>query len=162
MWAWARLQAGSGQSPVYYYSFRQQPPFPAGSVYQAWGASHYAELWYVFDHLDQSPWHWATADRKLADEISSYWTNFATSGNPNGRDLPVWPPFTIADSKVLYLGDPITVGGVANIDSLNVFDAVFTAVRGAPFAAKTIALISNPLETRRARAASPRAPNTIS
>jgi len=33
MWAWARLQAGSGQGPVYYYSFRQRPPFPAGSVY---------------------------------------------------------------------------------------------------------------------------------
>ena len=58
MWAWARLQAGTGQNPVYYYSFRQQPPFPAGSVYEGWGASHFAELWYVFDHLDQEPWHW--------------------------------------------------------------------------------------------------------
>jgi para-nitrobenzyl esterase len=43
MWAWARLQAGTGQSPVFYYSFRQQPPFPAGSVYAGWGASHFAE-----------------------------------------------------------------------------------------------------------------------
>ena len=25
-WAWARLQAGTGKSPVYYYSFRQKPP----------------------------------------------------------------------------------------------------------------------------------------
>jgi para-nitrobenzyl esterase len=150
MWAWARLQAGSGQSPVYYYSFRQQPPFPAGSVYQAWGASHYAELWYVFDHLDQAPWHWTPSDRKLADEISSYWTNFAKSGNPNAPDLPghdlhsddlpAWPAFTITDTKVLYLGDPITVGGVANINSLNVFDAVYTAVRGSPFAAKIVAV----------------------
>jgi hypothetical protein len=30
MWAWARLQAGTGQNSVYYYSFRQQPPFPHG------------------------------------------------------------------------------------------------------------------------------------
>ncbi len=30
-WAWARPQAGTGQSPVFYYSFRQ-PPFPADSV----------------------------------------------------------------------------------------------------------------------------------
>ena len=64
MWAWARLQAGTGKSPVYYYSFRQQPPFPAGSVYEGWGASHFAELWYVFDHLDQEPWRWTKADRK--------------------------------------------------------------------------------------------------
>ena len=65
MWAWARLQAGTGKSPVFYYSFRQQPPFPAGSVYAGWGASHFAELWYVFDHLDQSPWNW-TAGRSEA------------------------------------------------------------------------------------------------
>ena len=136
MWAWARLQAGTGKSPVYYYSFRQQPPFPVGSVYAGWGASHYAELWYVFDHLDQVPWRWSVADRKVAEEISSYWINFAKSGNPNGPGLPQWPAFTNADSKVLYLGDPITVAGVANINSLNVFDAVYTSVRGKPFAAR--------------------------
>ncbi len=136
MWAWARLQAGTGKSSVYYYSFRQQPPFPPGSVYEGWGASHYAELWYVFDHLDQEPWRWSAADRKVADEISSYWVNFAKSGNPNGPGLPPWPAFANADSKVLYLGDPNTAGGVASIDSLKVFDAVYTAVRGKPFAAR--------------------------
>ena len=88
MWAWARLQAGTGQSPVFYYSFRQRPPFPAGSVYAGWGASHFAELWYVFDHLDQSPWNWTAADRKLAEEMSSYWVNFAKSGDPNGPGFP--------------------------------------------------------------------------
>jgi hypothetical protein len=50
-------------TPVVYLG---QPPFPAGSVYAGWGASHFAELWYVFDHLDQSPWNWTAADRKLA------------------------------------------------------------------------------------------------
>jgi para-nitrobenzyl esterase len=134
MWAWARLQAGTGKSSVYSYSFTQQPPFPVGSVYEGWGASHFAELWYVFDHLNQEPWRWNVADRKVADEVSSYWANFAKSGNPNGPGLPSWPAFTNADNKVLYLGDPITVGAVANINSLNVFDAVYTKVRGSPFA----------------------------
>jgi len=133
MWAWARLQAETGKSPVYYYSFRQRPPFPAGSIYDGWGASHYAELWYVFDHLDQSPWHWSVTDRKVAAEISSYWVNFARTGDPNGTGLPMWPAFTNADGKVLYLGEPITVGGVVNIKSLSVFDAVYTSVRGTPF-----------------------------
>ncbi len=135
MWAWARLQAATGHG-VYYYSFRQQPPFPAGSVYEGWGASHFAELWYVFDHLDQEPWHWSAADRKVADEVSSYWVNFAKSGNPNSAGLPMWPAFTNTDSKVLYLADPITVRGVASPNGLNVFDAVYAAVRGKPFAAK--------------------------
>jgi len=134
MWAWARLQAATGKQPVYYYSFRQRPPFPAGSVYAGWGASHFAELWYVFDHLDQSPWQWTPGDRRLADEMSSYWVNFARSGNPNGPGLPPWPAFTKAESKVQYLGDPIAVGGVAAIKSLTVFDSVYTMVRGKPFA----------------------------
>jgi para-nitrobenzyl esterase len=136
MWAWARLQAATGQKSVYYYSFRQQPPFPAGSVYEGWGASHFAELWYVFDHLEQEPWRWSEADRRVAEEISSYWVNFAKSGNPNGPGLPQWPAFTSAESKVQYLGDPITVGGVASINGLTVFDAVYTTVRGKPFAAR--------------------------
>jgi len=48
----------------------------------------------------------------------------------------LWPVFTNAESKVQYLGDPISVGGVASIDSLKVFDAVYSAVRGKQFAAR--------------------------
>jgi para-nitrobenzyl esterase len=136
MWAWARLQAGTGQNPIYYYSFRQKPPFPADSVYEGWGASHFAELWYVFDHLNQEPWHWNNTDRKVAEGMSSYWVNFARSGNPNGPDLPMWPAFTNADSKVLEIGKPMTVDGVTNINGLRVFDDVYTSVRGKPFAAR--------------------------
>jgi len=136
MWTWARLQARSKRNPVYYYSFRQRPPFPVGSVYEGWGASHFAELWYVFDHLNQAPWYWSPADRKLAKVMSSYWVNFATSGNPNAQGVPQWPAFTSTDSKVLYLGDPITVDGVANINSLSVLDAIYATVRGTPSGAK--------------------------
>jgi para-nitrobenzyl esterase len=46
--------------------------------------------------------------------MSNYWVNFARSGNPNGQGMPVWPAFNI-DGKVMYLGDPMTIGGVANI-----------------------------------------------
>jgi para-nitrobenzyl esterase len=134
MWTWARLQAETGHNPVYYYSFRQQPPFPAGSVYEGWGASHFAELWYVFDHLDQEPWRWTAADRRVAGEVSTYWANFARSGNPNGPGFPPWPAFTNDESKVQYLGDPITTGAVTGIDSLKVFDAVYSDVRGKSFA----------------------------
>lgn len=136
MWAWARLQAATGHALVYYYHFEQQPPFPVNSVYEGWGASHFAELWYVFDHLDPSPWQWSRADRRLAEEISGYWANFARSGNPNGRGLPTWPAFSGTNPKVQYLGNPITVGPVANIESLSVFDEVYDSVRGGPLMAQ--------------------------
>ena len=135
MWAWARLQASTGHNRVYYYSFRQQPPFPVGSVYQGWGASHFAELWYVFDHLHQAAWRWSPADVKLAARMSDYWTNFAKSGDPNGRGLPPWPAFNNTNQNVLYFADPIVLGGVANIESLAVLDATYSTVRGKPFAA---------------------------
>jgi para-nitrobenzyl esterase len=72
----------------------------------------------------------------VAAEISSYWINFAKSGNPNGAGLPLWPAFTNAENKVRYLGDPVTVGGVASINGLTIFDGVYTTVRGKPFAAR--------------------------
>jgi para-nitrobenzyl esterase len=72
--------------------------------------------------------------------MSSYWVNFARSGDPNGPGLPSWPAFTNTESKVQYLADPITVGGVANLNSLSVFDVVYTVVRGTPFAARPISV----------------------
>jgi para-nitrobenzyl esterase len=131
MWAWARLQAQPERSRVYFYFFDQQPPFPAGSVQEGWGASHFAELWYMFDHLDQEAWRWSTADRRLARTMSGYWTNFAKSGDPNGDALPPWPHFDGEDS-VLHLGDAVAVGGLPNKESLRVFDAVYGKLRGAP------------------------------
>jgi para-nitrobenzyl esterase len=95
MWAWARLQAGTGHNPVYYYSFRQQPLFPAGSVYEGWGASHFAELWYVFDNLEQSPWKWTMADRRLAEETSSYWVNLRSPEIQTARPFPRGRPSPI-------------------------------------------------------------------
>ena len=132
MWVWARLQASTGHSAVYYYSFQQRPPFPAGSVYADWGASHFAELWYVFNHLDQYPWSWSTGDRKLAREMSGYWVNFATSGNPNGPGLPYWRGFSGNNGSTQHLLDPVSAGSVPNIERLKVLDAIYASVRGKP------------------------------
>ena len=135
-WTWARLQARRGRNPAFYYQFAYASPFPKGSVYEGWGPSHFSELWYVFDHLDQQPtWRWTAADRRLADAISSYWTNFVKTGDPNGPTLPRWPHFDPAHDSVLRLDEPITVTAVPNLDKLEAFDAVYTAVRGAAFGA---------------------------
>jgi len=132
-WAWARLQAMAGQ-PVYAYRFEHRPPFPAGSVRAGWGASHFAELWYVFDHLDQETWAWTPDDRKLAGAMAAYWVSFATKGDPNGPGRPAWPRLDVAkDGPVLRLDDPIAAGPPPELATLKIFDSVYGSLRGAPF-----------------------------
>ena len=129
MWTWARLQSVRGRA--YFYHFMQRPPFPEGSVNHGWGASHFAELWYMFDHLDQETWAWSASDRQLAQLMAGYWTNFVKSGDPNGEGLPGWPTFG-AEGNAIHLNKPLFVDGLPGTDKLRVFDAVYDAVRGKP------------------------------
>lgn len=50
------------------------------------------------------------ADYKLADTMSSYWANFAKTGDPNGEDLPKWPAYNRQDEPYLELGDSPKAG----------------------------------------------------
>ena len=136
MWSWARLQARAPQS-AYYYRFSRHPPFPAGSLRERWGASHFAELWYMFDHLDQENWDWTAQDRRVADATARYWVNFARSGDPNGEGLPHWPAFTHDEGQVLDLGNVIGVRAAPVDPQLRVFDAVYDGIRGVQFGVRS-------------------------
>ncbi len=101
-WKWIDEQSRTGGSPVYRYHFEQAPPQPAGTPSR--GAYHSADIEYVFETLDSKALPWTDADRKLSDMISSYWTNFAKSGDPNGPGLPKWPTTTGKDDyQVMHL-----------------------------------------------------------
>jgi para-nitrobenzyl esterase len=129
MWAWARLQAQGADKPVYYYVFSHKPPFPAGSPYAGWGASHFAELWYMFDHLKAEPWAWTREDLALAGAMSDYWVNFIKTGNPNAPGLVHWPMYKGLDADVQILDYPIRTGGVHSLKGLKVFDATYSGLR---------------------------------
>lgn len=127
MWAWARLQARSGAS-AYLYRFSRRPPFPDGSVRAGWGASHFAELWYMFGHLDQEPWAWSETDRRLSATMVDQWVTFARNGDPNGARRPTWPRLVEADPRILELGDTIAARPFTP-DGLTGFDKVYDAIR---------------------------------
>ncbi len=126
---WGRLQSVHGRA--YFYHFMRRPPFPEGSIHHDWGASHFAELWYMFDHLDQEPWAWSATDRQLAQLMASYWTNFVKSGDPNGAGLARWPTFDTGNA--LHFSNSVFVDSLPGTSKLQVFDAVYGEVRGKSF-----------------------------
>lgn len=127
MWSWARLQARAG-SPTYLYRFSRRPPFPAGSPRADWGAAHFAELWYMFGHLNQEPWAWTAEDRRLSSAMMDYWVAFARTGDPNGLGRPAWPRFDETAALRLDLDKTITAGPFVP-GPLTTFDTVYDAVR---------------------------------
>jgi para-nitrobenzyl esterase len=108
-WKWIELQATVAKTPIYRYEFDLAPPVPVkadatdGSSISP-GAYHSAEIEFVFEALPSKKLPWRPEDTKLSDLMSSYWTNFAKTGDPNGPGLPKWPLYSPADGySVMHL-----------------------------------------------------------
>jgi para-nitrobenzyl esterase len=129
MWTWARLQADAAKRSVFLYRFTQSPPYGAGDKYFGWGASHGMEMPYVFDHLDQQALPWTLADRRLASVMSTYWTNFAKSGDPNEPGLPTWPVFTASNPHAMLLGKTIAPGPIPDLTDLRRINRLYWTAR---------------------------------
>ncbi len=128
-WAWARLQAKTGKGKVYVYYFSRRPPYPNSPAFQGWGAAHFGEVAYVFENFPEAMQP-TEADRALSEEMASYWTNFAKTGDPNGAGLPHWPAFTNANPEVMNLDDPSKAIPVPNLKQLEVLDGYYAWRRG--------------------------------
>src|SRR5262245_2967671 len=103
MRSWARATS-TGRSKAYLYLFSHVPPNP-NSKYL--GAYHAGEIAYVFDNLNRQNSLLQEADFKLAGMMSSYWVNFATTGDPNGKGLSKWMPYNRDAEPYLDFGDPV-------------------------------------------------------
>ena len=101
-WTWGTTQKLTGKSPVYSYYFKQASAYTPLAI-------HVSEVPYVFQNLvpkgtTAAPVLAGAQDQALSDTMSSYWTNFAKTGNPNQTGLPTWPEYSGAGGSVMGLG----------------------------------------------------------
>jgi len=61
--------------------------------------------------------------------ISSYYVNFATTGDPNGKGLPQWPAFTDKNQQVMVFDAAPSARTYPVLENVKVFDPYFDRVR---------------------------------
>ncbi|HEX4098356.1 MAG TPA: carboxylesterase family protein, partial [Caulobacteraceae bacterium] len=119
---------------AYLYQFTHDPPYPDGKPNN--GPTHATEVAYVFDNLskphlfpdgaDPAKAAASPADRALADQMSSYWVNFARTGDPNGKGLPKWPEVTeLPPGEAMLLDDPSHPGVALSQAKLDLYQALY-------------------------------------
>lgn len=132
MRTWARMTTKHGKSAAYLYLFSRVPPGPTAERY---GAYHTAEIFYVFGNLSlgKPPFEpprighhpYERLDRELSETMMAYWVNFATTGDPNGEGLPIWPAYNERDDELIEFGDRITLRKRVRAEKLDFWDRFF-------------------------------------
>ena len=107
---WAHLASKSGKAKSYVYYFTEQPPVVPGArggfaPGPHGSATHVSEILYVFNHLDNSR-TWTDQDKQVADNMSSYWVNFATKGDPNAKGMAKWAAWDEKSKPAMIFGNP--------------------------------------------------------
>jgi para-nitrobenzyl esterase len=118
-WAWARLHSRHGDHEAFVYYFDHRTPDSPD------GATHAAELGYVFRTLEARGGNPRPEDLALSELMSRYWTNFAKTGDPNGPGLPPWPAFDEAEQQVIVFDAQVVARRVPNLEQLEAMDAYF-------------------------------------
>jgi para-nitrobenzyl esterase len=97
-WKWLDQAAKTGGKPVYRYFYSRPRP---GSQ----GAAHSAEIEYAMGNLaGNKVFQWTPDDQKVSAVMQEYFANFIKTGDPNGKNLPEWPPVKPgADAAYLHI-----------------------------------------------------------
>ena len=95
-------------APVFVYEFddKTAPQDVLPPVSFPYGAYHGAEVQYILDSFDGAA-PFDTAQKLLADQMKTYWTQFARTGNPNAGNVPAWPQYRDVEDTLDPNGESI-------------------------------------------------------
>lgn len=122
MWTWAREQSKQGKGKVFSYYYNNHG-------LQAEGSGHGSDVPFAFQTLAGGRRTPSPGDLALSDMISSYYVNFATTGDPNGKGLPQWPAFTDKNQQVMVFDAMPSARTYPALERVKVFDAYFDRIR---------------------------------
>jgi carboxylesterase type B len=123
MYQWAVDRQKTSKTRAFTYYWTHAIP---GSEKDRWGAFHCSEIPYFLNTLNESPRPFVAVDHQIAATMSSYYVNFVTTGDPNGKGLASWPAIDPASAVTMELGDhyrPIPVADTARLELLKQFFA---------------------------------------
>jgi len=123
-WTWAVLQSQKGKGHAYVYYFDHRTPQSPN------GANHGSEIAFVFRNLigggpvglSGPP---RSEDIAMSELMSSYWVNFAKTGDPNGPGLPRWPAFTSSMQNLMFFDVKSSARPVPNMSQIKALDSYF-------------------------------------
>jgi para-nitrobenzyl esterase len=118
-WKWFDLHRKNSNQPVYRYLFcRIRPPLEDKSLTSGLaggtvkkedesfkmpepvGAPHASEIEYCMGNLNRiKDFGWTNDDYKVSETMLNFFANFIITGNPNGKNVPEWPPATAIDDS---------------------------------------------------------------
>lgn len=96
----AGMEAAETPAWLYYYSYVDDDQ--RGKVP---GAAHGEEVSHLFRRSLRANRMLSPHDLEVSIPLRHYWINFARTGNPNGKDVPDWKPFTREHPHTMEFGD---------------------------------------------------------
>jgi para-nitrobenzyl esterase len=99
--------------PAYTYLFSYVPESMKARM--KYGAAHASEIPFVFGNLiERNGVQFDEKDKEVSKMMQSYWINFAKTGNPNGKELPLWSMYDKTKNTIFEFNAQGSAGAISD------------------------------------------------